>query len=144
MNKINEENLFKTYPNIFQDKDKSMSQTCMCWGIAVGDGWYKIIREICEEMERVRQKTGIQYIADQVKSKFGGLRFYYHEDCRLLKLSKDERDKYNKHMRKFVSNREMEAEKTCENCGKSGTRRSSGWIRTLCDKCEELRNKETT
>jgi len=29
--------------------------------------------------------------------------------------------------------------RTCEKCGQPGTERSDGWIRTLCDNCEERR-----
>jgi hypothetical protein len=58
----------------------------------------------------------------QIKEKFGGLRFYYSGG--------DER----------ISGMEVMAEawadRSCETCGDLGERRSGGWIRTLCDKHE--------
>jgi len=30
--------------------------------------------------------------------------------------------------------------KTCELCGKPGSRRGDGWVRTLCTPCEQLRD----
>lgn len=47
MNKKPQEKLFKKYPKIFQDKDKLMSETCMCWGIEHGPGWYDILDNLC-------------------------------------------------------------------------------------------------
>ena len=38
--------LYEKYPKIFGEKDLPASQTCMCWGISVGDGWYWLIDNI--------------------------------------------------------------------------------------------------
>ena len=75
--------LFEKYPKIFRQKDLPMQQTCMCWGITCGDGWYNIIDTLCSEIqhhleynaERNQGPTLVE--ATQVKEKFGGLRFYY-------------------------------------------------------------------
>lgn len=56
MEKKLESKLYKKYPKIFRQKDLDTSQTCMCWGICVGDGWYNIIDELC---------SGIQHHCDQ-------------------------------------------------------------------------------
>jgi hypothetical protein len=98
--------LFAKYPKIFADKDKSMQETCMCWGIETPDDWYDIIDTLCyaltntyttylnidkEDAERLginptryRDKDDYIYsvecpqvIAEQVKEKYGTLRFYY-------------------------------------------------------------------
>jgi len=55
----------------------------------------------------------------QIKYKFGGLRFYY--DCG---------DDY---IAGLVTMAETWAGRTCETCGDKGIRRGGGWIRTLCD-----------
>jgi hypothetical protein len=39
--------LCEKYPKIFRDRHASMQQTAMCWGLAVGDGWYNIINSVC-------------------------------------------------------------------------------------------------
>lgn len=62
-------------------------------------------------------------VAQQVKEKFGGLRFYYHG-------GDDE-------VSGMVRMAESWAARTCETCGERGTLRHGGWIRTLCDKHEE-------
>lgn len=42
-----EKKLFEKYPKIFRQHTLPMSQTCMCWGIETGDGWYNIIDKLC-------------------------------------------------------------------------------------------------
>ena len=104
-----QEKLFSKYPKIFGDRTKPMTETCMCWGLDVGDGWYDLIDVLCEALtytyttsvqvdEEDGKRLGIepfklegkdsyyliveppQVIAAQVKEKYGTLRFYYRED----------------------------------------------------------------
>ena len=54
-------------------------------GIAVGEGWWPNIEELCSSIQghinwRNRQLVGpeiSQVVVSQIKEKFGGLRFYY-------------------------------------------------------------------
>jgi hypothetical protein len=39
--------LFDKYPKIFRQKDLPMTQTCMCWGVDCGNGWYNLIDTLC-------------------------------------------------------------------------------------------------
>ena len=71
-----QDRLFKKYPKIFRQKDLSPQETCMCWGIACGDGWYDLIDTLCHCIQGWSDHIAIQVEAEQVKSKFGGLRFY--------------------------------------------------------------------
>jgi hypothetical protein len=73
-----ENKIFEKYDKIFRNRTKPMSQTCMCWGLACGDGWYHILDYLCKNLQEVEKKYDVQVIADQIKQKFGGLRFYYH------------------------------------------------------------------
>jgi hypothetical protein len=61
---------------------------------------------------------------EQIKEKFGGLRFYYQG-------GDDE-------ISGMVRMAELWAGRSCERCGDKGERRSGGWVRTLCDKHEAL------
>lgn len=72
-------------------------------------------REITPYVHRV--------VAQQVKEKFGGLRFYYYGG--------------DAEVSGMVRMAESWAGQTCETCGDPGTIRHGGWIRTLCDKHEE-------
>lgn len=65
---------------------------------------------------------------NQIKEKFGGLRFYYSGG--------------NNEISGMVTMAESWAAHTCETCGDRGEHRSGGWIRTLCDKHEaEYQNR---
>ena len=66
-----------------------------------------------------------QVTLDQVKEKFGTLRFYYSGG-----------DDYISGM---VSLAESLTGVTCESCGNVGERRGGGWVHTYCEPCEEKR-----
>jgi hypothetical protein len=131
--------LCEKYPKIFADRHKSMTQTAMCWGFDVGDGWYNIIDLLCaniqwhiDETNKTRQllldknpynlpipDEVQQVVASQVKEKFGGLRFYYNGGDDIV--------------RALVSFADTMSYRTCETCGSPGKRRGGGWIYTACD-----------
>ena len=69
-----------------------------------------------------------QVTLDQVKEKFGTLRFYYSGG-----------DDYISGM---VSLAESLTGVTCESCGNVGERRGGGWVHTYCGACEEKREAE--
>jgi len=66
-----------------------------------------------------------QVTLDQVKEKFGTLRFYY--------LGGDD------YISGMVSLAESLTGVTCESCGNVGERRGGGWVHTYCTPCEEAR-----
>lgn len=124
MKKELQEKLFNEFPNIFFDRNKSIMETCMCWGIDCGDGWYNLIRDLCLKIKKLDKKRIIKAV--QVKEKFGELRFYtnYYID----KIDKE------------INKAEQKSLKICEKCGKFGKLRGKGWLVTLCDRCWEKRN----
>jgi hypothetical protein len=120
-------------------------------GFAVGPGWWPVIESLCANIqshidwiEKRRQhevergqagESGMprtpavsQVVVEQIKEKFGGLRFYYQG-------GDDE-------ISGMVRMAEAWAGHSCEQCGKPGERRSGGWIRTLCDEHEAERQTE--
>ena len=46
-----DEKLCTKYPLIFADRDGNMQETCMCWGLCIGDGWYNIIDKLCSNIQ---------------------------------------------------------------------------------------------
>jgi hypothetical protein len=77
MNQNLQNKLFAKYPKIFRQKDLSMQETCMCWGITCGDGWYDLLDRLCSQIQsHVDRRNEPQIEATQVKTKWGGLRFY--------------------------------------------------------------------
>ena len=106
------------------NRNKDMQETCMCWGFECGDGWFQILNQLMGNIQHHidwKNKDGEvvpQVTLDQVKEKFGRLRFYYTGG-----------DDY---VRGLVSMAESMSGITCEECGKPGTQTSGGWIKTVC------------
>lgn len=96
------------------------------WGTF--DEYYKHIKREAREQYKERTLNGTfrevpdlisQVVADQVKEKFGTLRFYYHGG--------------DEQIYGMVRMAESMSAVTCEECGTPGKIRNGGWIRTLCD-----------
>jgi hypothetical protein len=51
MHKLLDEYLCKKYPKIFADRNKPMTESCMYWGLDVGDGWFYIIDALCSNIQ---------------------------------------------------------------------------------------------
>jgi hypothetical protein len=75
-------------------------------------------QELIDRFPIAIPETIPQVTLDQVKEKFGTLRFYYSGG-----------DEY---IAGLVSMAESMSGVTCEECGKPGTRTSGGWIKTAC------------
>jgi hypothetical protein len=134
-----DQKLCEKYPKIFRDRHAPMTQTAMCWGFDCGDGWYNIIDALCFQIQshidwRNSQRELLlkdnpykikipdlvpQVVADQVKEKFGTLRFYVSGG--------DDRTEGMIRMAEAMS------EVTCETCGSPGESRGTGWFYTACD-----------
>ena len=126
--------LFEDYPSIFRQKDLPMSQTCMCWGIDTGDGWYNILDTLCNQIQnhlkhnlrKDQDPPTVNVEATQVKEKFGGLRFYYNGGDDFIEG--------------LVWMAEAISYRTCEECGSPGTSNNTGWVKTLCPPCRDKDN----
>ena len=108
-------------------------------GFAVGPGWWPLLESLCaniqshtdwknEQKEKYNRGEGCkQVVVEQIKEKFGGLRFYYQGGD----------DKIDG----MVRMAEAWADRSCEECGAPGERRGGGWIKTLCDNHEAERQE---
>ena len=145
MKKELQEKLFKKYPKIFRQKDLSMQETAMCWGIACGDGWYDLIDELCGEIQnrvdnvnrQIKYKienspktlipTRIEMLvceATQVKEKFGSLCFYTYGGDDFIDGA--------------ISLAESLSCRTCSKCGNNRKQsKNRGWVHSLCQSCRD-------
>jgi hypothetical protein len=134
MKKELDEQLCQKYPLIFANRHRPMNETAMCWGFDCGDGWFNILDQLCLNIQyyiewKNKKETVVeQVVADQVKEKFGTLRFYYSGG--------------DEHIAGMVAMAESMSGVTCEDCGKPGRSRGVGWITTVCDEHAEERNIE--
>lgn len=92
--------------------------------IDCGDGWKKIIEDLCREVNKANKDL----IVVQIKEKFGTLRFYTtYETDEVFEL---------------IRKAEKLSESTCENCGKEGkTQQIRGWYFTACENCRQKLEK---
>jgi hypothetical protein len=117
--------LCEKYPKIFVNRDKDMKESCMYWGFSCGDGWYDLIDTLCENIQSYidnnSSETRVisQLTADQVKEKYGTLRFYTSGGDTLIDG--------------MIWFAESMSGRICESCGKPGKLRNDGWLVTLCD-----------
>jgi hypothetical protein len=96
-------------------------------GFAVGEGWWPIIESLCANIQshtdwwnknRETRPVVEQVVVEQIKEKFGGLRFYYEGG--------------DDQISGMVRMAEAWASHACEECGAPGTSGGKGWIKTLC------------
>ena len=123
------------------------------YGCDVGKGWYELLRNLCLDITKAYEAAGlpVDIIVDQVKEKFGTLRFYYHPKGQdpgfhaldflvsgtSLRMQPGSTDLHNE-VARVVSKWEEESASVCEECGAPGeTRTDLGWILTLCVSCYE-------
>ena len=113
------------FPNI-----RDLKISLMGFGVATQSGWYNIIWDLTEKIEKELKKNPVKdFEIVQIKEKFGGLRFYV--SCASEKIFK------------MIHKAEDLSFKTCEVCGAPGTTDiSHPWYLTLCPKCKEKRDKE--
>lgn len=120
--------LVRDFPNLYRNRNNERS--CFYFGFECGDGWEPMLRELSQKLEAIivamparRRKN---YAAEQVKEKFGSLRFYIR--------TTDE-------MSALIAEAEAKSMVTCESCGEPGERTSvRGWITTTCEACASKRN----
>lgn len=108
----------------------------------VGAGWAVLVNncfDICDQ-------AGIPYQVDQVKEKFGGLRFYVTfqrpEALGLLEANPPESQERVMRALEAISLQEGRSLETCEECGAPGYPSSGAgrWIKTLCAPHREERD----
>ncbi len=96
--------IVKKYPNLFRDYGGDMRITCMAWGLEVRSGWLPLIDSIGKQLTDLGVEKYV--IADQVKEKFAGLRFYFHTENLSLSIW-DWWPKRNKYIIRFWNHKYM-------------------------------------
>ena len=161
------EKFMSRFPILFQNRKKSMQETCMCWGIECPIGWYNILEQLCTYLEfhnqQFSKEYGIAVVADQVKEKFGTLRFYFSiafvDRDTGMAVGPDDENSVNETAALYVARdyldmladdaigeAESMTENTCADCGIPLTEdnkvETEGWITFLCDECNAKREEE--
>lgn len=118
-------------------------------GLDCGDGWYQLIRDMCREITAAYEAAGRppDVVVDQVKEKFGALRFYYHHKNQPITFHAPDSlpdghgpcvgpdgAELNQKVEEIVDRYEEMSGDVCEVCGAPGSLRTDlQWTSTLCD-----------
>lgn len=132
--------LCQKYSKIFRQTIES-NEPIDIWGFECGDGWFELIDTLCNNVQShidwksknvqdTEELENLQVVAQQVKEKFGGLRFYV--------VGGDETTKA------YINFAESFSMKICESCGNPGRQQRAGWIHTACDPCFQNRSWRVT
>ena len=156
------EDFMSRFPILFQHRKLSMQETCMCWGIECPKGWWHILEQLCTVLEfhnlEFKDKYGIAIVADQVKEKFGTLRFYYtvmdvdKDGVVASRLDADKRVADEENRRriaigylelladKYIEEAEDLTYNTCARCGvpldEKNRVETKNWITYICKECD--------
>ena len=113
------------FPDLYVDRNKPPSESLLCFGFECSSGWAQLITSLSKELteEAKNHPDDPPVKAQQVKSKFGGLRFYY--------------DGGGDWTSAIVAKYEDLSYTTCEDCGRTDAKDTNifGWTYTLCPDC---------
>ena len=136
MNKELEAALGEEFPFMRREKQDSAS-AYQSFGIEAGSGWYELIRKLCRELMEACAQAGREndLVVDQVKEKYGELRFYFHLEGGTV----EENAPLNHRLYDMIERYEETSKQVCELCGAPGELRELKlrggmvWYQTLCD-----------
>jgi hypothetical protein len=122
---------FKQRFSWFPKNDPMYIKVTFPMSIHCDNGWFDLIWKLCEDIDIVVQRESWKdFRVDQIKEKFGGLRFYVNGA--------------NKEVFDLIHEAEAKSFKICEVCGKKGSMHVGfGWYRTICAKCAKSDPKRT-
>jgi len=106
----------------------------LTYGLEIKPGWYNLVWDLTETIDRYLKNNDKKatVILDQVKEKFGGLRYYYHLE------GEPKKDTF-----KMIWGMNWLAESQsfniCQECGLRGELdKNERWYKTLCPKHKKL------
>lgn len=111
-----ESELKREFPDVYHEPVRC--------GAYAPTGWVTLLRELSDELEPlfVAFPKDKRPIVDQIKVKFGGLRFY---------ISKGTQEIHN-----AITRAEVKSESTCMTCGLPGSGvNERGWLSVMCEGC---------
>jgi len=125
MNQEHTTHLLTNYPKLYRQHSLPKEQSCMCWLFECGDGWFDLLDELSAKLETLNLTVlkDFPVEAEQVKEKYGTLRFYVN--------------RYDYGVEELIDAACEKSEKTCETCGCPGRLRGENWFTTRCDQCHE-------
>jgi hypothetical protein len=120
--------LWNDFPTLFEGETQCISGTFKITkktvGFDCGNGWEPFVRKALQRLADL----GPEIRVTQVKQKLAGLTIYF--DCP---------KELETQCHEIVREADLEAARTCEECGKPGLLRKGGWEEILCEEHAEGR-----
>lgn len=111
------EKLKKDFPELFRNPMISCS---------VPKGWEALVYDLCEKIYTLSKDVpeDERVFVVQIKEKFGGLRFYTHQEI--------------KEISELITEAEDKSYKLCMECsGPAQPDYENVWVKTICEKCKK-------
>ena len=135
MTQEKEELLIQKFPKIFSDlleirKEKQSVMYPIMFGCEIEDGWFKLLYHLLTDIQNYIDDNNIgQVVAEQIKEKWGSLRFYYRGGDDIIDG--------------MVWNAEHLSYYICQDCGTmENVGHTKGWITAYCKNCVPENRKE--
>jgi hypothetical protein len=125
-----EQRFYAEFPDLLRQHTLSVMESCLAFGLEIGDGWGPLLRELLTNMKKYGTEHGIEIEITQVKEKFGELRVYF-----MLRTCSD--GSCLDELEDMVDAASDKSREICELCGKSGKIRESSWLMARCAACAE-------
>ncbi len=126
MNEELTQKLFKDFPSLYRDRNKTSMQR----GFECGDGWFDLVYRLSQDIEAVARESGLYPgspdwpLCRQVKEKMGSLRF--------IVFAVEEYKRVYERIGELRHAAQTRSLQICERCGKPGKLVKDGYIATLC------------
>lgn len=138
--------LYDEYPLLFKQKDFSIRESCMPFGIEVsGEGWYKLLDVLCDQIQGTIDCNNLPYQCEftQIKEKHGTAKIYHAwKITDQEKYKEDSSERMMNMIDGMIDFAEAMSGKICEVCGEWGENKSvNGWWSTRCPKCRRKQLK---
>ena len=113
--------LERNIEGFFKDKENTgIYDAYTLFGIECEDGWFNLLDELLTKIEYLISEEDL-FVVNQIKEKWGGLRFYYYTDS-----------PNSDAIEKLVDEYEKRSLNICEICGKEGSVVETRGLWTLC------------
>ena len=157
-----EKYLYKKYPKLFVNEQKTMKESPMVWGCTCGDGWFFLLDNLCSAITKYieYQHSQVEYYDDYERNfQSEGASKPYRPDYAYEKVKQVHFDQVkekfgslriyytggDEKIQSMIDFAEFLSVSICEICGKFGYsvgRTAKGWIRSTCEKCSENDDRE--
>lgn len=145
MNLPTQEEIFERFPVLFSQKDLTIQESCMAWGLSHGEGWNRIIVELCEKINaHLKQKEEEGYVIVPIgeDEPIGAEKFIYQVEFAQVKSKWYQLRIYHiggdEWVSQFIGEAEKQSLSVCEGCGLDVTpEEKEGGSR--CQPCREKR-----